>query len=78
MIPVICDLCSKDWTFNTTSGGLIVCGWGVCPDCEESMMKSIKENNEEHTIEIVCPSNISYAQFIFNYRKGQYNLLINS
>ena len=67
-LPVICDLCSVDWTNRTESGGLVVCGWGICPNCETSMRENIEKEHEENTINSECPKDLSYADYIYKVR----------
>ncbi len=67
---VICDLCSKDYTFSDEPGGFVFGSNGVCPKCAPPMMEDIKAHNEEQYIRAVCPEGMSHRQFILDYRKG--------
>lgn len=70
---VICDMCSKDWTDDPTPGGFLLLSNGVCPDCEDRVMKSVKKYNEEWSIKAYCPSDMAYADWIRDIvRTGKY------
>jgi hypothetical protein len=60
---VICDVCGKDWTDRTESGGFLFSSYAYCPDCAERGLASIKEYNEERYIRAFCPEGEAYADF---------------
>jgi len=65
---VFCDLCDIDWTNLPDSGGFIFSSKAVCPQCEKETLKNIKKYNEERFIKAFCPENISFANFVREYR----------
>ena len=70
---VICDMCGKDWTDSDVSGGFLLLSNGVCPDCSERVMSSVKLYNEEWSIKATCPPEMSHADWIRDIvRTGKY------
>lgn len=70
---VICDMCSKDWTHDKTSGGFLLLSNGVCPDCSDRVIASVKRYNEEWSIKATCPESMSFADWIRDIvRTGKY------
>lgn len=65
---VLCDQCNKDWTNDKTTGGYLFGSHGVCPDCADRMMISIKKYNEEWNIKGYCPADKSFADWIRSIR----------
>lgn len=66
---VVCDICDKDWTDETTPGGFIFSSKAYCPECAERGMKSIIRYQEERYIKAKCPEGISFADFVRQYRE---------
>ncbi len=70
---VICDICDKDYTDLSDSGGFIFTSSAYCPDCADKGLKTIKSYNEEQFIKATCPENVSFADFVNQYRgNGNY------
>jgi len=65
---VICDLCDKDYTGSEVSGGFLFCSSAVCPDCEESFLKSVTKNSELSYIKGFCPKTLSFSNWVLSMR----------
>lgn len=65
---VICDICNRDYTNSTEKGGFVWSGRGICPKCQGDLLKEIKICKEEKYIEAYCPANMSFADFIIEFR----------
>ena len=61
---VVCDLCNKDWTESTVSGGFLFESKGVCPDCAPGFLAEVKKFREEKFIRGVCQPTMSFANWI--------------
>lgn len=66
---VRCDYCSKNFTFESQSGGYIFGSNAVCPICAVEGMRKVRKYKEEHYIRAVCPEGESFWNFVMNYRK---------
>lgn len=67
---VVCDVCGKDWTNRTESGGFVFGSYGYCPECAVRGERKIRESGEEGYIRARCPEGVSFAEFIRTYRGG--------
>jgi hypothetical protein len=67
---VICDSCNKDYTGLPDSGGFVFGSYGYCPECAPRLMNDIKRYKEEQYIKATCPEDVSFHQFILNYRRN--------
>ncbi len=65
---VICDYCDEDFTNSDAMGGFVFGSKACCPKCEPRMLGTIKGYNEEYHIKARCPENMSFADFIRDYR----------
>jgi hypothetical protein len=63
---VYCDMCNKDFTVSTESGGLLFVTQGVGPCCAGRIEKSAIKYNEAHHIRARCPTNMSFSDWIRN------------
>ena len=54
-VHVFCDLCGKDFTDSSTSGGFLFGSKAVGPCCCESQEQKINEIGEEWNIKDRCP-----------------------
>ena len=72
---VICDYCNKEWTDSDKSGGFIFGGHAICPDCAPASMERIKRYGEQWNIKATCPKDMSFKDFVVNYR-GENNKVI--
>lgn len=61
---VICDLCSKDWTFRTESGGFLFLSKVVCPDCAPEFEQDVIREDETEFIRAYCPKGKSFADWV--------------
>ncbi|HEX3783931.1 MAG TPA: hypothetical protein VHX38_30075 [Pseudonocardiaceae bacterium] len=61
---VRCDFCSRDYTASSESGGFISDGrsWAGCPQCVKVGKAKLSSSD------IPCPPNMSFADFIREYR----------
>lgn len=75
---VLCDFCGDDYTNSTETGGFISDNWAACPKCHKGMLNQIKKCNEEHLIEAYCPANMSFAEFVINYRGKDAKIIVDS
>ena len=73
---VICDICNKDYTFDSASGGFLFGSYAYCPDCAVKGLKEIKKHGEEWNIKAYCPPNQSFWNFVFDMRRGNNNITI--
>lgn len=60
---VRCDLCNKDWTESSLSGGIMFAGKSCCPECEPGMEEKALRHGEENYITARCPANLSYSEW---------------
>jgi hypothetical protein len=67
---VECDICSKDFTYSDAVGGFLFSDKGVCPDCSDSFMASVKKYHEEEYIRQVAKPNETFRDFILRIREG--------
>lgn len=67
MDEVFCDLCNKDYTNDSASGGLVFDSTAVCPNCVPRLMQDL-EKDEAHLIIALCPLYQPFADFIRAYR----------
>ena len=74
---VICDICDKDYTDLPDNGGFIFTSSACCPDCAEKVLKTIKFHNAERFIKTTCPENVSFADFVNQYRGNGNYIQIN-
>ena len=65
---VVCDICDKDWTDKTKSGGFIFGSKAYCPECALRSLKSIMAYGEGKYIKAHCPSGVSFADFVRGWR----------
>lgn len=65
---VVCDGCSRDFTVSEAQGGFIFGSMGCCPLCAPQMLKDIKKYGEEWYIKARCPAEMSFADFVRQYR----------
>jgi hypothetical protein len=67
---VECDLCSKNFTNSDAIGGFLFESKGVCPDCSEKFLKSVKEYGEEQYIKEYAKPDETFKDFILRIRDG--------
>lgn len=65
---VVCDICNEDYTNRPDSGGFVFGSYGYCPKCAKRSLPRIKSYDEEKYIKAFCPDNMSFADFIRDYR----------
>jgi len=65
---VICDQCGKDYTNSDMRGGFIFGSHAYCPVCAKESIERIKSYGEEGYIKAYCPDNMSFKDFVVNYR----------
>ena len=65
---VICDICNQNYTGSTESGGFIFGSYSYCPTCAVSGLLNIKKYDEEDYIRARCPKDVSFADFVREYR----------
>jgi|TARA_Y100000296_G_C5179570_1_gene262620 hypothetical protein len=63
-----CDLCDKDWSGTTDTGGFIFketpdVSWLVCPDCEPEIRKAIKASKRVQFVTAECATDECYVDF---------------
>ena len=63
---VICDLCGIDWTDTDTTGGFMLAGQAVCPQCAPGIEERAIEEAEDDLIKDRCPTNMSFASWVLN------------
>ena len=65
---VICDQCNKDFTDSEESGGFIFGSHAYCPNCGKDSLPRIKGYDEEKHIKATCPRDMSFKDFVLQYR----------
>lgn len=65
---VYCDFCNIDFTDRDDTGGFLFGSKAVCPACEDEMLSTIEEYNEQHLIKAYCPKSYSFADWIRTMR----------
>ena len=75
---VLCDMCNEDFSDSRKHGGFIFSSKGVCPNCAEEFMAGVKLYGEQRYIKAVCPDEMSFRDFILNYRNGDNTIKIFS
>ena len=65
---VFCDYCDTDYTDKSDIGGFIFGSHACCPSCATRMLSNIKGYKEEHHIKARCPSDMSFADFVRQWR----------
>ena len=65
---VLCDICNKDWTTETQTGGMLVQSKGVCPDCSPKYRCDLIKYEEQYLIRAICPPETSFADWIRSLR----------
>ena len=73
---VMCDLCGKDFTLDTSGGGYLFGTKGVGPCCAETLMKDIIKYEEQHLIRGVCPGGVSFRDWVVGLRGGNNTITI--
>ena len=70
---VLCDLCNKDYTHDTTSkGGITFGSKAVCPDCTPTVEASANKYGEQHHIKHRCPPDMTFRDWVINVlREGK-------
>ena len=67
---VLCDSCGEDYTLRPDVGGMVFGSSGYCPACTRRMMLDIERYSEQSHISATCPPDMSFADFIRDYRGG--------
>jgi hypothetical protein len=67
---VECDFSSKDFTGSDATGGFLFESKGVCPECSDGLMATIKKYHEEKYIRAVAKPNETFRDFILRVREG--------
>ena len=67
---VLCDSCNEDYTDRPDSGGIIFGSNGYCPVCTARTMPDIIRYSEQCHIKATCPPDMSFADFVRDYRGG--------
>lgn len=75
---VECDSCGKDFTDSTDSGGFIFCSSAYGPCCSAEQMKSIESYGEQRYIKAICPPDMSFRDFVLQYRDGNNSIKVLS
>ena len=70
---VICDLCGIDWTDTDTTGGFMLAGQAVCPQCAPGIEEKAIEEAEDDHIKDRCPSNMSFAKWVRDIVRRDYS-----
>lgn len=65
---VVCDVCNEDYSARDDQGGFIFGSYAYCPACAKSHLTAIRGYGEEGMIKAHCPSGVSFAKFVRNYR----------
>ncbi len=65
---VVCDWCSEDFTDSNAEGGFIFESKATCPGCATGMIEKIEGHSEQRFIRARCPSGVSFANFVREYR----------
>jgi len=65
---VVCDICDEDFTDSSEQGGFIFSSTAYCPKCAKEKLPMIRGYNEEHYIKARCPDDVSFADFVRDYR----------
>lgn len=66
---VVCDVCNDDYTASEARGGFLFGSYAYCPKCAVKSMPSIRKYNEEGHIHEYCPLDMSFADWVRDYRK---------
>lgn len=75
---VICDSCSEDYTDSQEQGGFLFLSRGICPKCAVETYRQIKKFKETGYIRSVCPTGMSFKDFILGIRNGDNKIIIKS
>lgn len=65
---VVCDYCNEDYSFSDKKGGLLINNEAVCPNCVTDELRQQAES--------VCPSGISFKDWVLRLRGGDNNITI--
>ena len=65
---VVCDWCDKDYTTSKDIGGLIFGSKATCPKCAGRILANAQRHGEGRHIRAVCPEDVSFGDFVRNYR----------
>jgi hypothetical protein len=61
-LKVICDLCRRDYTNSTESGGVIIGGIIHCPECAEKVVSK----HHPHNILARCPDGLAFREWVYS------------
>jgi hypothetical protein len=75
---VICDICNKDWTDSTESGGLLFGSKAVCPRCAPAVQKDAIRFGETEHIRAYCPEGKSFKDWVVDLRGGDNTIQIRT
>ncbi|KAF0236114.1 MAG: hypothetical protein FD167_4549 [bacterium] len=67
---VVCDYCNEDYSFSDKKGGLLIDNEAVCPNCVTDELKQQAES--------VCPSGISFKDWVLELRGGDNNVTVTA
>lgn len=65
---VICDICGKDWTTETQTGGMLVQSKAVCPNCSPLYRRDLIKYEEQYLIRAICQPESSFADWVRSLR----------
>jgi hydrogenase maturation factor HypF (carbamoyltransferase family) len=61
---VVCDICNKDYTNRTDSGGVYFSGKAICPKCTPRFIDLATKHDELHLMTAWCPKELSFAEWV--------------
>lgn len=67
---VHCDMCGKDWSGRSESGGILFGSHAACPDCAPKVEADAKRYRESAHIRGRCPPGIPFAEWCLKLRGG--------
>jgi hypothetical protein len=67
---VVCDLCNRDYTDDSSIGGFLFGSKGVCPMCAPVFEQSVKKYGEEAFIKARAMDGEPFKDFIIRIRDG--------
>ena len=65
---VFCDICNRDWTAETQTGGMLVQSKAVCPNCAPEYRRDLIKYKEQYLIRAICPTESSFADWVRGLR----------
>ena len=75
---VFCDICNKEYTNLSESGGILFGSNAYCPSCSPRLEIEARRYNETSYIKARCPKGMSFKDWVLQLRGGNNHMIIES